>query len=135
MDTTKLKHLVEQLSAQPAPQLIPIATFFDGNDDLGSIGCNLMDHPGIDAFREAFARIARRRDVQAIYARISEVDPDDDCWPFTDTVFVVGTLHADELAEELSALEPDEVGSAKDFGIPDALARKYTAPILVAWWD
>jgi len=96
MDATKLKHLVEQLSAQPAPQLIPIATFFDGNDNLGSIGCNLMEHPGM---------------------------------------FVVGTTHADELAEELSALEPDEVGSAEDFGIPDALARKYTAPIHVAWWD
>jgi hypothetical protein len=68
-------------------------------------------------------------------ARISEVEPDDDCWPFTDTVFVVGALHADELAAELSGLEPDEVSSAKYFGIPDALAQKYTSPILVAWWD
>ena len=50
-------------------------------------------------------------------------------------MFVVGTTYADELAAELSALEPDEVGSAKDFDSPDALARKYTAPIHVAWWD
>jgi hypothetical protein len=135
MDITKRNHLVEQLAAQPAPQLVPIATFFDGNDDLGSIGCNLMEHPGIDAFRETFARIARRRDVGAVYAQIAEVDPGDDCWPFSDTVFVVGTLHADELAAELKALEPDEVGSGEDFGIPAALARKHSSPILVAWWD
>jgi hypothetical protein len=135
MDTTKRNNLVEQLSAQPEPQLVPIETFFDGNDDLGSIGCNLMDHPGIAAFRETFARIARRRDVEAIYAQIAEVDPGDDCWPFSDTVFVVGSIHADELAAELKTLEPDEVGSAEDFGIPDALSQKHSSPILVAWWD
>jgi hypothetical protein len=135
MDITKRNHLVEQLSSQPEPQLVPIDTFFDGNDDLGSIGCNLPEHPGIDAFRNLFARIARRHDVEAVYAQIAELDPGDDCWPFTDTVFVVGTLHADELQAELSTLQPDEVGSAEASRVPDALARMHSAPVLLAWWD
>ena len=31
-------------------QVVGIDRFFDGNDDLGSIGCNLDPHPGIARF-------------------------------------------------------------------------------------
>jgi hypothetical protein len=135
MDITKRNRLVEQLFAQPEPLLLPIETFFDGNDDLGSIGCNLPEHPGIATFRQTFARIAGRPDVEAIYARISEVDPGDDCWPFADTVFVVGAIPADELASELKALEPDEVISAEDAVVLAVLAQGHSSPVLLAWWD
>ncbi len=77
----------------------------------------------------------QRGDVQAIYAQIAELDPGDDSWPFTDTIFVVGTLSQSDLEAELSLLEPDEVGAAEDFGVPDTLLQKYKAPILAAWWD
>lgn len=135
MDIAKRNQLIQQLSAQPEPQLVAIETFFDGNDDLGSIGCNLAEHPGMDAFRQTFARIARRHDVEAIYTRIAELDPGDDCWPFTDTVFVVGTIHPDELEAELSALQPDEVSGVEASQVPDTLARKQALPVLSAWWD
>ena len=79
MDIGKRNQLVARLSQEPGPQIVPIEVFFDGNDDLGSIGCNLLDHPGIAAFRDAFARIARRPGVVAIYAQIAELDPGGDC--------------------------------------------------------
>jgi hypothetical protein len=135
MDTHKRNRLVEALLSKPAPQLVPIDIFLDGNDDLGSIGCNLMDHPGIEAFRSTFARIAKRPDVEAIYAQIAELEPGEDSWPFTDTVLVVGSIAANDLASELSALEPDEVGSAEDFGVTPDLLAAHTSPILAAWWD
>jgi len=135
MDIGKRNQLVARLSQEPEPQIVPIEVFFDGNDDLGSIGCNLLDHPGIAAFRDAFARIARRPGVVAIYAQIAELDPGEDCWPFSDTIFVVGDISADELANELAALEPDEVGPAHDFGIPEALSERHRESVLVAWWD
>ena len=135
MDITKRSELVARLSGEPEPQLVPIEVFFDGNDDVGSIGCNLMEHPGINAFREAFARLAKRPDVAAIYAQIAELDPGDDCWPFTDTIFVVGSISVDDLADELSALEPDEVDSAGSFGAPKVLTQRHNEPILAAWWD
>ena len=108
--------------------------FFDGNDDLGSIACNLIEHPGVDAFRAAFSRISQRDDVQAVYAQIAELDPGEDSWPFTDTIFVVGTLTVEDLESELAALEPDEISTAEQFSVPDALAGS-RAPILAAWWD
>jgi hypothetical protein len=135
MDMNKRNRLVESLWTKPAPQLVPIDIFFDGNDDLGSIGCNLIDHPGIEAFRSTFARIAKRHDVEAIYAQIDELEPGEGSWPFTDTVFFVGSITANDLASELSALEPDEVGNAEDFGVTPDLLVNHASPILTAWWD
>jgi hypothetical protein len=135
MDIAKRNQLVARLSREPEPQIVPTEMFFDGNDDLGSIGCNLIEHPGIEAFRSAFARIAKRPDVVAVYAQISELDPGDDCWPFADTIFIVGNISPDDLANELASLEPDEVGPAEDFGVPEAITQRHSTPVLVAWWD
>ena len=135
MDDTKRKALKEELAAQPEPQIVSAERFFDGNDDCGSIGCNLDEHPGVDAFRNVFAGLLCRPDVQAVYAQISELDPGDACWPFTDTVIVVGTIPADELREAVSSLQPDEVGAAEQFGISPAIAEEHGAPALAVWWD
>jgi hypothetical protein len=88
MDDAKCQALKEQLAAQPEPQIVSVTKFFDGNDDLGSIGCNLDPHPGIDAFRGVLTGLLSRPDVKAVYAQISELDPGDESWPFTDTVLV-----------------------------------------------
>ena len=41
MDETKSRALKTELSAQAEPPIVAAERFFDGNDDLGSIGCNL----------------------------------------------------------------------------------------------
>jgi hypothetical protein len=135
MDDTKCKALKAELAAQPEPQIVVAERFFDGNDDFGSIGCNLGEHPGVDAFRDVFASLLRRPDVQAVYARISELDPGDGCWPFADTVLVVGTISADELREAVSTLQPDEVGDAEQFGISPDIAERHGSSVLAVWWD
>jgi hypothetical protein len=135
MDDTKCRALKAELAAQPMPPIVSIERFFDGNDDLGSIGCNLIEHPGIDTFRDVLTGLLRRPDVQAVYAQVAELDPGDGCWPFTDTIFIVGTISADELRSVLSSLEPDEVGSGEPFGIPALIKQKHQAPVLAAWWD
>ena len=104
MDTAKRDRLVTRLSGEPEPRLVPIGEFFDGNDDVGSIGCNLLEHPGVATFRDAFARVAARPDVEAVYAQIAELDPGDDCWPFADTVFVTGAIPPGRLGRELAPL-------------------------------
>ena len=135
MNNTKCKALKQELAAQPEPQIVSIERFFDGNDDTGSIGCNLMEHPGVDAFRDLLTGLLAHPDVQAVYARIAELDPGDGYWPFTDTIFIVGTISPVELRGILSPLEPDEVGSGKQFGIPALITQKHQAPVLAAWWD
>jgi hypothetical protein len=135
MDQAKRNRLIAELAAQPEPQIIPIDVFFDGNDDLGSIGCNLPEHPGIDSFRATFAKIAARADVEAIYAQIAELDPGEASWPFTDTVIVFGTISPNALASELAVLGPDEVCTAEEFGFPQSAALGHASSGLVAWWD
>ena len=135
MDITKRKKLVEELTKQPAPQLVSIEKFFDGNDDPTSIGGNLNEHPGLVYFKALLTTVARRGDVEAVYAQITTVDPGDWRWPCTDTVFVVGAIELDELKKILEPLQPDEVAHGKHFGVPGALKEKHQGPVLAVWWD
>jgi hypothetical protein len=135
MDNAKCTALKVELAAQPEPQTISVERFFDGNDDLGSIGCNLIEHPGIDTFRDVLTGLLRRPDIEAVYAQISELDPGEGCWPFTDTIIVVGTIPVDELRSAVSALEPDEVAPAEDFGVSPSIAERHGSPVLAVWWD
>ncbi|WP_238333548.1 hypothetical protein, partial [Luteimonas marina] len=116
-------------------QVVPLDRFFDGNDDEGSIGCNLVPHPGVPLFRDTLLGLLQRPDVTAVYALISELDPDDDSWPFTDTVLVAGTIQPEALTEALSALQPDYVA----FADPDEIGELGIEPPVVqgvtAWWD
>lgn len=135
MDGVRCSALKNELASQPEPRTVPIGRFFEGNDDPGSIGCNLLAHPGMDVFREALTGLLRRPDVQGVYAQIAEVDPGAGSWPFTDTVLVVGAIPVAELRRLLRALQPDEVGTAADLAISPSVAERHGSPVLAAWWD
>jgi hypothetical protein len=135
MDVTKCTALKRDLASQEEPQLVSIDRFFDGNDDEGSIGCNLMKHPGVDAFRQTFEGLKNHPGVRAIYAQITEIDPGEDSWPFTDTVIVIGSISPEELQQSLAALEPDEVGPGSPDFLSPALSVADKSETLVAWWD
>jgi hypothetical protein len=134
MDELKRRQLIDRLAKMPEPQIVPIADFFDGNDDLGSIGCNLPDHPGIDAFRTTLTSIAKRPDVEAVYAEIFELDPGEGCWPFTDTIYVLGAIAQDTLETLVAHLEPDTVSPADPEYLPLTL-QNVKKPLLIIWWD
>jgi hypothetical protein len=135
VDLAKCRALKVELSSQTEPQIIPIARFFEGNDDPDSIGCNLLEHPGVDTFRQVLTGLLQRPDVQAVYARISELDPGEGCWPFTDVVLVAGDISADDLRGAVSALQPDEIGTGEEFGISPFVAARHGSSVLVIWWD
>ena len=106
MDAAKCHELKAELSGQERPAVV-IERYFDGNDDEASIGCNLLEHPGMDAFREVLVGLTERPDVEAVYALIAEVDPGEDFWPFTDTVLIFGSIKAEDLRQAIRKLEPD----------------------------
>jgi hypothetical protein len=135
VDHEKCAALQRDLEKQSEPQLVPIDRFFDGNDDEGSIGCNLEPHPGVRLFKETLLGLTRRPDVLAVHATIAEVDPGEDAWPFTDTVLVVGTLDSESLEAAVSELEPDEVGPADTDAIGVASHVPSNASAFVIWWD
>ena len=127
--------LIARLAGQLEPQLVPIDEFLAGNDDLGSIGCNLPEHPGMDAFRRVFGGLAAQPDVEGIHAEISELDPGGDSWPFADTVYVVGPLPRHQLVQALAPLQPDEVTLQAPADVPPTLAHSPGVPVHVVWWD
>ena len=135
MDLNKCEDLKRDLAAIPEPIFVPIDRFFDGNDDPGSIGCNLTDHPGVETFRDILVGLVGRDDVEAVYARIAELDPGAGCWAFTDTIYVVGEIPAADLQRLLAPLQPDEVGLAEPGDLPPMSADRNPSQIFCAWWD
>lgn len=135
MDQEKSDVLKRELESQPEPQLVSIDRFFDGNDDEGSIGCNLVPHPGIELFRKQLLGLLKRPDVTAVHALITEVDPGDDAWPFSDTVVVTGGIAPEALRTAIADLQPDEVGPADPDAIGTTLSQSESSSALVAWWD
>jgi hypothetical protein len=134
VDVTKCKALKTALESTRGPRLVSIEQFFDGNNDPGSIGWNLSKHPGMDVFRDLLTGLSRLPDVQAVCARIAELDPgEDDSWPSADIVFVVGRISADELRKILDPLQPLEVCQA-EFAVPEILKEKHRGPFVVARW-
>ena len=135
MDATKRTRLIKELTSQPEPPVVEISKFFDGNDDAGSIGCNLVNHPGMEIFKSSLVRLTQRGDVEAVYAQIAEIDPGAGSWPFADTVFVAGAIALDDLRKLLEPLQPDEVGHGKHFSVPATITERHKESVLVAWWD
>jgi hypothetical protein len=134
MDMKKCQSLKAELEQQDEPQCVPIARFFDGNDDLGSIGCNLDPHPGMPSFKRTLEGLLTRPGITGVWAQISELDPGDDAWPFADTVVVAGNIAAKELRSLVKELQPDEVAPASEFILSPILAEQ-GAPLSVIWWD
>lgn len=135
MDTEKCAALKARLIANPADPLVDYKTFFDGNGDLASIGCNLSPHPGIAAFEQTFDRLVARANVEAIYMSIYEIDPGDDAWPFSELVVVVGQIALDDLSAEVQPLEPDEFFAARESGLPDEVMARLGHVGWAIWWD
>lgn len=137
MDLAKCSALKAELENADEPALVPAERFFDGNDDVASIGCNLSKHPGIDRFREVLAGLARRPDVRSVHVVVSDRDPGEEYWPFSDLVLVAGDVPDLELRKTLSVLKPDEVAPVgdRDTGIPRKVLAGLGPRVLAAWWD
>jgi hypothetical protein len=118
----------------PCP-LLTIEEFFEGNDCVGSIGCNLSPTVTPARFYAVFKEIAARCDVKDIRMQITAFDDPD--WPFSDTVYILTSASVEEVAGWFDAdLRPDEVSEGFRSGMtyerydipPD------TRPVL-CWWD
>jgi hypothetical protein len=141
MDIARRNQLVEKLKSRtfsigqhPGPT-VSREDFFEGNDDLGSIGCNLSEHPGVDRFHRVFKRIRSRGDVQDVMVEVKDL-VDEGSWPFTDTVFVLTSMDQNELKKSVAELHPDEVGEFPEAGTPSDLPPLKTGmKVMGVWWD
>jgi hypothetical protein len=125
------------IDLQNSSPVVSLEDFFEGNQDLGSIGCNLIKHRGTQKFFDTLRSIRELPDVQDVLVEIHEVDESDDfSWPFSERVYVYTTAGKEEVSNWLKPLGPDEIEEGFVQGKP------YAAPeagegmrVLAAWWD
>src|SRR5690349_12736194 len=101
-----LASIREQSVDSDARPIVSLEAFFDGNEDLGSIGCNLSPHPGVATFYTVLRAIRDRDDVQDVLVGITE-DMGDEEWPFSDTVYVLTRASAEDVQRWAARLEPE----------------------------
>jgi hypothetical protein len=93
----------------PAPMLT-LQEFFEGNDCVGSIGCNLDNAPAPDEFWELLSALAKRDDVSDIRIEITALDAPGEEWPFSDRIWIFTSANLDEVESWFPQhLAPDEV--------------------------
>ncbi|SFB31120.1 hypothetical protein [Clostridium frigidicarnis] len=73
-----LKNIYEQ--EEEMGDSLPVVTlelFFEENNDIGSIVCNLLNHPGIEEFYSILKQIRNKPNVQDVLVEIMEYDEGD----------------------------------------------------------
>lgn len=133
-----IKKATQQLSEDinaPLP-IVTLEDFFEGNDDIGAIGCNLFEHPGIQTFYEILKDIRAKDSVQDVFIEIYELPEDDDLWPFSERVYILSNSSIDEITEWIKELEPSAVDEGWMFGIPEVAPKlKDGYNVYSIWWD
>lgn len=107
--------------------------FFEGNDYEGSIGCNLIPHPGIQVFYSTLKLIRDRADVLDVFIVVTANDVEE--WPFSDAIAVITKASAEDLMCWLAALEPDETYEVTDRKTYEPVDVPEGFSLLGAWWD
>jgi len=146
MDKAKREELIRKFKAQnllepqgrwtPLP-VVSLEDFFDGNDDYGSIGCNLLEreHPGPKGFYAVLKEIRDCRDVQDILVEIYEIEEQE--WPYSERLYILATAQLDTVTEWMKPLSPSEVSEGHPWSrMPLALPELQPGVTLfTAWWD
>lgn len=60
----------------PIP-LLTLQEYFEGNNSVGSIGCNLDDEPHPSLIEAVLVSIEKRSDIDTVYIQITEMDDPD----------------------------------------------------------
>lgn len=132
----KIKTIGLPAPGRPLP-LVSLEDFFTGNEDYGSIGCNLGEHPGPQLFFEHLKGIRARHDVQDVLVEINEVEEaDEEMWPFSDRVYILTNAPEEEVVSWTAPLMADEVEAGYAYGQPSS-APELQAGMKVygVWWD
>lgn len=137
VDLAKRDALLPLIRSQPEHKdglaLVTVTEFFDGNDNLGSIGCNLPEHPGLDHFQRVLNDIGGRPDVEQVWMQIYDLEEGD--WPFSENVLIVGKVTASEIHRLSESLQPSEVSEVQMDWSPSRTKPLTGRNYINLWWD
>lgn len=116
--------------------LLTLSEFFEGNEDFGSIGCNLSPPPGPAKFYQVLKEIAARSDVADVRVQITMFD-DPTMWPFSDTVWIVTSAAPQKVREWFDPkLRPDNCSAGWTKGVSfEAVSVPEGMQAVACWWD
>jgi hypothetical protein len=114
---TPLERVTERMMRNGNPEersvptpLLTLEEFFDGNDFVGSIGCNLDSAPEPTEFFELLQAFRQRPDVSDVRIQITCVDDPGNDWPFSDTIWIMTDREPSEVQHWFpDDLAPNEV--------------------------
>ena len=120
--------------ATPRP-LLTLAEFFEGNDVIGSIGCNIIPTPKPAEFYDALKKIAARPDVAEVLVQVAMLDTPE--WPFSDVIWIITSAQSNEVMQWFDeSIRPDECAAGWITEIP---IEHYPVPLgmqpVACWWD
>jgi hypothetical protein len=118
----------------PRP-LLKLDEFFDGNDVVGSIGCNLIPTPAPAEFYSVLKEISARDDVDDVRVQVTMFDAPE--WPFSDVVWVVTSADASTVQHRFpESLLPDRCSVGWPEGVPmEPCAVPPGMHPIACWWD
>ena len=110
---------------------VTLDEFFEGNDDIGSLACNLDPHPGMESFYYYLTRFANDNEVE-VYVEIYEMDEDDDeIWPYSERVYLIGDIERDAIEGLLADVLASEIEDLGDIEINGQVFSN----VYALWWD
>ncbi len=140
MDNSKRNTLLKRIGNINADDsvlpLVSLEEFFEGNDDGGSIWCNLSSAPEPGEVYAILKCIRDRHDVLDVRVLVTQFDGGDDEWPFSDTIYFLTNGAPDDVISWLGTdYAPNEVYVEEDFGRAEQLDCPSGMHIVAAWWD
>jgi len=123
----------------PTKPVVSLEEFFEGDEDYGSIGCNLdmphedpppddrgwlrrilrpqsvrpaptAPHPGPQGFYKALRAVRGQADVQDVLVEIDDLDEvNGTSWPFSEVVYVLTKAPLLDVQSWVATLFPDEI--------------------------
>lgn len=135
----KLESFDFGMNGQAMP-VVSLEDFFIGNDEESSIGCNLLNHPGLSFFFKTLMSIRNKNNVQDVLIEITDIDtlkePYNE-WAFSDRIYVISSASLEQVKDWLRYLSPNEVGEgwAISKPHPNAPTLLNDYKIYSAWWD
>ena len=145
----RLQAVLWQRAGRAVPDegvLVTIDEFFAGNDNVGSIAPNLVEHdpdpvmrhPGLGAVRRRLEEVEARTDVDAVLVDVmvewEEYPPGD--WPHAQGVHVITTATPEAVDSWIDGLNAEPCGVAPDRDLwvnPPIVPAGFS--IVTIWWD
>ncbi|WP_291581966.1 hypothetical protein [Clostridium sp. UBA6640] len=116
--------------------IVSLEDFFEGNDDIGSIGCNILEHPGIEKFYLILKEIRNKVNVQDVLVEIMEYDELDNTWPFSERIYILTKEEKSEISIWTKELQLDDIGEGYMYGEPKAAPKLEEGCLVYSlWWD